>query len=204
MEDRSNEDLSKLLETIQQVTKTYAQSVPKPEDIARITEAYAQLYPNVQRSATLAQSYEAYTAGIDPVKNAFPVPTQEQIAQMREAAARLIPVEELQSVQQVAAHASPEAQEMLRAVANALGTSGTSSFQKAGEPASDALIALQRALEGKHAPAPATFDPSVRTDDRPRSIWKAVYLALGVMIVVGLILTLVVPEFRDALQGLFR
>jgi hypothetical protein len=65
------------------------------------------------------------------------------------------------------------------------------------------LIALQRALEGKHAPAPATFDPSVRTEDRPRSIWKAVYLALGVMIVVGLILTLVVPEFRDALQGLF-
>jgi hypothetical protein len=108
MEECSNEDLSKLLETIQQVTKTYAQSVPKPEDIARITEAYAQLYPNVQSSATLAQSYEAYAAGIRPVKERVSDPPQEQIAQMREAAARLIPVEKLQSVQQAAAHTPPK------------------------------------------------------------------------------------------------
>jgi hypothetical protein len=110
----------------------------------------------------------------------------------------------LQTVSQTTVHASPEAEELLRAVMSALQTSGASSFQRAGEPAADVLLSLQHALEGKDVPAPTTFDPSAHPEDRPKSIWKAIYLALGVLIVVGLILTLVVPEFRDALQGLFR
>lgn len=205
MEDRSNADLATLLETVQQITKAYAQSVPKPEDIAKITQAYAQLYPNMQSVMLTAQQSEGLTGSeADTAKGAFTVPTPEQIAQMREAAAQFVPVDTQQTVIQTTAQESPEAEELIRTVMSALQASGASAFSRAGEPAADALIALQRTLEGKPAPAPQTFDPSARPEDRPRSIWKAVYLALGVLIVAGLILTLAVPQFRDALGGMFR
>jgi len=202
MEDRSNEDLSKVLEAVQQITTTYASSVPKPEDIAKITEAYARLYSNTQTAAGVSKVHEAYViSGIDVVKSVFPVPSQEETAQMREAAVCLVPEEELQAVGRVT---SPEAEELLRAVVNALQASSAVSFQKAGEPAADALLALQHALEGKNTSAQTAIESSVHSEDRPRSIWKAIYVALGVLIVVCLILTLVVPEFRDALQKLLQ
>jgi hypothetical protein len=207
MENRSEADLSALLETVQQITKTYAQSVPKPEDIARITQAYAQLYPNAQNTVVATQAYQGYAvtvSDVDAATSAFSVPTPEQIAQIREAAARLVPEETLQAANQTAAHASPEAEELIRTVMSALQSSGASSVQQAGEPAADALIALQHALEGKPAPAKAALDASVPGEPQAKSIWKAVYIALGIMIAVGLLLTLLVPELGLAVKELFR
>ena len=190
MEDHSKEDLVQVPESVRQVTQPYAQSVPKPEDIVRITKAYSNLFSNAPHAADM-----------DAGSSAYPVPSAEEIVHIREVAARLIPAESVQVVSRTVVSSSPDAEELLRAISNAFGASGASDFSRAGEPADDALLALQHTLESKTAPSKTAFDASMRNETQSKSVWKAVYLALGIMIAVCLLLTLLIP---GVWAGLFQ
>ena len=203
MSEQSNKDLSQVLESIRQITESYSHSAPKSEDIDAITAAYAHLYPDLPTAERMAQAYETYTApGGEAAQAAFPVPSPEEIARVQEASARLIPVEELQSISQ-AAQASPEATALLRAIVHSLNASAPSAPQRMNQSAVDALLALQQTLEGKNAAAQAEWNSASTAEQRPKSVWKTVYLVLGILIALGLILTLTVPAFRDVVQRLF-
>ena len=203
MSEQSNKDLSQVLESIRQITESYSHSAPKSEDIDAITAAYARLYPDLPTAERMAQAYETYTTpGGEAAQAAFPVPSPEEIARVQEASARLIPVEELQSISQ-AAQTSPEVTELLRAVVHTLNASAPSVSQRMNQSAVDALLALQQTLEGKNAAAQAEWNSASTAEQRPKSVWKAVYLVLGILIALGLILTLTVPAFRDVVQRLF-
>lgn len=204
MKEQANEDLSQVLETVRQITKTYSHSVPKPEDIAAIAAAYARLYPDLPTAERMAKAYEAYAApGGEAAQAAFPVPSPEEIARVQEASVRLIPLEELQSISQVEAQASPEATALLRAVVDTLNASAPSASQRMNQSAVDALLALQQTLEGKNSTAQAEWNSASTAEQRPKSVWKTVYIVLGILIALGLILTLTVPAFRESLQRLF-
>ena len=204
MSEQSNKDLSQVLESIRQITESYSHSAPKSEDIDAITAAYARLYPDLPTAERMAQAYETYTTpGGEAAQAAFPVPSPEEIARVQEASVRLIPLEELQSISQVAAQASPEATELLRAVVDTLNASAPSTSQRMNQSAVDALLALQQTLEGKNSTAQAEWNSASTAEQRPKPVWKTVFIVLGILIALGLILTLTVPAFRESLQRLF-
>ena len=223
MSKKTEEELNSILANVKQITETYAKAIPTQEEIENIRRAYADVVPNAQNTADLIKAYahltpqpqdgaaaDAFGRIVDEAVHngqaqAYPfAPSPENIEKITEAVNRLMPPEELQKMSEAAERMKNNPDGLPGMIDDLVSLAQMSGSLRSNPAATNELLALQQALMGRQNAKPRSFDPESDRAERRRGVWKAVYIALGIVIIVGLILTLAVPGFKEAVLGWLR
>jgi hypothetical protein len=225
MGKKTEEELNQILENVRQIAESYAKPVPLAQDTESLRQAdadadpnaqntanpaqvFAQLFPNTQEGTETTQTVvRIFGGGVDG-ETAQPLiyplsPSPENIEQITEAVNRLVPPEELQKMREAAVRMKENSGDMAEVMKELFNIAQASVSLKTNPAATQELLALQQTLEQRKK----TKAQDVITAEgaaKPASVWRTVYIVAGVLIAVGLILTLTVPGFGDVVKGLFQ
>ena len=219
MGKKTEEELNQILENVKKITESAAKTVPTQEELESIRQSYAGVVPDAQNTADLIGAYAHLTpqqsatvtqASVRIIRTAgegesaqtevYPItPSQENIDQIMEAVNRLVPPQDLQKMTEAAERMKNGSGDMAQIFQGLFSIAQASGSMKTNPAATQELLALQQVLtQKKQMPREegAAGERAERT-----SVWRTVYIVLGVVIAAGLILTLAVPGFKEAVLG---
>lgn len=178
------------------------------ENVKQITQASARIAQQAQESAAVTQASVRITGGAGDGEGAHTeayqfTPSQENVDNIMEAVNRLVPPDDLQKMTEAAERMKSGSGDMADILQGLFTIAQASGSTKANPAATQELLALQEVLTQKKQ-KPRDIGAADERAERAGSVWRTVYIVLGVVIIAGLILTLAVPGFGEAVKGLFR